>query len=68
MDDRDRIYDSVLEAIDPVAQRVVASMRLQSVHWSRPAGRLLFSRNTRDMEEVAFDVWEPRVVFKLRAK
>jgi len=64
MDDRDRSYDSVIEVIDPAAQRIVASKRFANLHWNRPASDLITSRNMTDSNVIAFDVWRPTIIFK----
>ena len=58
LDEYERTYDWVVEAVAPDSGRVLAHRRLATAHWTRPASGLLVSRASRsDGTTVAFDVW-----------
>jgi hypothetical protein len=52
-----RIYDWVLEAIDPEAGTVIAAKRFDDVLWFRPPTPLLTSRSRADTLNVTHNVW-----------
>lgn len=57
--DYDRLYDWVIEVVDPGSSQVIAQRRIRNVHWYRPPTGLLVSPTDTDITIVAFDVWEP---------
>lgn len=58
VEDYDRLYDWIIEVVDPASAQVVARRRLGNVHWYRPPTSLLVSPADTDITTVAFDVWE----------
>ena len=55
----DRLFDSVIEVVDPGLGRVLASRRFSEVLWYRSPSGILVSRADTILTTVAYDVWKP---------
>ncbi len=55
----DRIYDCVIEVVDPHSGRVLASRRFDETLLYRPPSRILVSNVDTIIATVAYDVWKP---------
>ena len=54
-----RLYDWVIEVVDPGSGRVLASRRFGETLWYRPPSRILVSPVDTILTTVAYDVWKP---------
>lgn len=54
-----RLFDWVIEVVDPGSGRVLASQRFSEVLWYRPPSRILVSPVDTVLTTVAYDVWKP---------
>ena len=57
--ERNRLYDWVIEVVDPDSGRVLASRRFSEILRYRPPSRILVSPVDTILTTVAYDVWEP---------
>ena len=57
--ERDRLFDWVVEVVDPASGRVLASRRSDVRLGYRPPSRILVSRVDTILATVAYDVWKP---------
>jgi hypothetical protein len=68
-DEMDRLFDWVLEAVNPVAGRVVASRRFTNAQWARSGTPFLVSRRSAGPGGLrTFDVWSPSVQRRERGR
>jgi hypothetical protein len=62
-DEHDRRYDCVLEVVDPISGKVLASRRYGHALWGRAPSFLLASRvPSGSGNQTQIDVWRPRLV------
>ena len=59
LQEHDRLFDSVIEVVDPGSGRVLASRRFSETLWYRPPSRILVSPVDTILTIVAYDVWKP---------
>ena len=59
LQERNRLYDWVIEVVDPGSERVLASRRFSETLWYRPPSRILVSPVDTILTIVAYDVWKP---------
>lgn len=55
----DRLFDWVIEVVDPGSGHVLASRRYGETLWYRPPSRILVSPVDAVLTAVAYDVWKP---------
>lgn len=59
LQERNQLYDWVIEVVDPSSWRVLASRRFDETLWYRPPSRILVSPVDTILTIVAYDVWKP---------
>ena len=59
--ERERLFDWVIEVVDPGSGRVLASRRFGAPLWNRSPSRILASPVDTILTVVAYDVWKPRL-------
>ena len=58
LQEHSRLFDSMIEVVDPGSGRVLASQRFSEVLWFQPPSGILVSHVDTILTVVAYDVWE----------